>query len=233
MRGAPALREEEVGRYTVELHFDDEPINPRDDREPLGHMVCWHGRYDLGDKHDWKTPADFENWYQAQSQPKVRLPLYLYDHSGLTMNTHGFSCPWDSGQVGYIYATWAALESEYGAPWDFEKEKLALTVLEHEVEDYDRYLRGEYYGYVVVDTKTGAAVHSCWGFDDEDYCWEEGLASANSVLDLDPRKIEDEDAVAEIHKVMDGKEWTPDTLDYIADVIRLTGRDIRDCNEVI
>ena len=30
----------------------------------------------------------------------VFLPLYLFDHSGITMNTSGFSCPWDSGQVG-------------------------------------------------------------------------------------------------------------------------------------
>ena len=30
----------------------------------------------------------------------VILPLYLHDHSGLTMNTSGFHCPWDSGQVG-------------------------------------------------------------------------------------------------------------------------------------
>ena len=26
-------------------------------------------------------------------------PLYLYDHGGITMNTTGFSCSWDSGQV--------------------------------------------------------------------------------------------------------------------------------------
>ena len=39
-----------------------------------------------------------------QSGKFVILSLYLYDHSGITMNTTGFSCPWDSGQVGWIYA---------------------------------------------------------------------------------------------------------------------------------
>jgi len=34
----------------------------------------------------------------------VILPLYLYDHGGITMSTGAFSCPWDSGQVGWIYA---------------------------------------------------------------------------------------------------------------------------------
>jgi hypothetical protein len=32
----------------------------------------------------------------------VVLPVYIYDHSGITLNTTGFSCPWDSGQVGWI-----------------------------------------------------------------------------------------------------------------------------------
>ena len=44
----------------------------------------------------------------------VLLPLYLYDHSGITMNTGGFSCPWDSGQVGWIFADGNAIRREYG-----------------------------------------------------------------------------------------------------------------------
>ena len=44
----------------------------------------------------------------------VALPLYLYDHSGITMNTSGFSCPWDSGQVGWIYCTKKRFREETG-----------------------------------------------------------------------------------------------------------------------
>lgn len=35
----------------------------------------------------------------------VILPVYLYDHSYLSISTTKFSCQWDSGQVGWIYAT--------------------------------------------------------------------------------------------------------------------------------
>ena len=49
-----------------------------------------------------------------QSGKFVILPLYLYDHSGITMNTTGFSCPWDSGQVGWIYADADCIKKEYG-----------------------------------------------------------------------------------------------------------------------
>lgn len=35
----------------------------------------------------------------------IVLPVYVYEHSGLALSTGSFSCPWDSGQAGYIFAT--------------------------------------------------------------------------------------------------------------------------------
>jgi hypothetical protein len=47
------------GRYTLKIVIDEDPPNPREDRDNLGRMVCWHKRYSLGDKHDYKEPEDF------------------------------------------------------------------------------------------------------------------------------------------------------------------------------
>ena len=44
----------------------------------------------------------------------VILPLYLYDHGEITMSTGRFSCPWDSGQVGWIYCTKERFIAETG-----------------------------------------------------------------------------------------------------------------------
>jgi hypothetical protein len=38
----------------------------------------------------------------------------------------------------------------------------------------------------------------------------------------------DRDAIDAIHEVLDGTEWSIDMLDTIADVIRLTGRTLRE-----
>jgi hypothetical protein len=43
--------------------------------------------------------------------------------------------------------------------------------------------------------------------------------------------LTNEAAMAEIHELLDRKEWSPDTLDEIANIVRRTGREIRDCNE--
>ena len=48
----------DVGNITGTLYFDPEPTSPREG-DNLGTMVCWHSRYNLGDKHDHANPTDF------------------------------------------------------------------------------------------------------------------------------------------------------------------------------
>ena len=96
------------------------------------------------------------------------LPLYLYDHSGITMNTTGFSCRWDSGKVGYIYAAKDSLEDP-----SVELEKVLIS----EVEVYDQYLTGDVWGYVIED-ESGCELDSCWGHYGYDYCTEEAKSQA-------------------------------------------------------
>lgn len=69
----------------------------------------------------------------------IVLPLYLYDHSGITMSTGRFSCPWDSGRVGFIYVTRKDCEAA-GRVWDQENVEASL---EDEVKVYDAYLTGD------------------------------------------------------------------------------------------
>jgi len=130
-------------------------------------MLCKYGRYDLGDKHSYELK--YLRQIEANKEGKyIVLPLYLYDHSGITMRTTPFSCPWDSGQVGVIFVEKNKVREEYG--WKVitakRKEKI-LERLKGEVETYDQYLRGEVYGFrKLVD---GEEVDSCWGFYGSDH----------------------------------------------------------------
>ncbi len=93
----------------------------------------------------------------------VILPLFLLDHSGLAMRTTDFNDPWDSGQVGWIYASHQDILASYNAdeitPAMLETAEAALR---GEVEVYDAYLRGECYGFELY--KNGELTDSCWGF---------------------------------------------------------------------
>ena len=101
------------------------------------------------------------------------LPLYLYDHSGITMSTGSFSCPWDSGRVGMIYISKAKAAQE-----GWKTPEQAYEAMRAEVEEYDHYLTGQCYGYVVEDAD-GDRNDSCWGFlGDIKYVRDEMRAAA-------------------------------------------------------
>ncbi len=45
--------------YLLQVMYDTEPLNPREDYDNFGHMMCWHRRYNLGDENRFEDPNDF------------------------------------------------------------------------------------------------------------------------------------------------------------------------------
>lgn len=151
-------------RYQITIDTDENPSSPRE-WDNLGIMACSHRNYNLGDMDVCSSKkireditellnfAKYETWEEVEKYAKeelgalVVLPLYLYDHSGITMKTTPlFSRDWDSGQVGIIYTTKAQCD-KLGTPTD-DLEQLK-KYLEGEVKTYDQYLTGEVYFYEV------------------------------------------------------------------------------------
>lgn len=163
--------EETYRGLTIKIEQDVDPESPRE-WDNVGTMVCFHGRYTLGDKHEFSSPTEFLEWWEENGEDGVLLPLYLYDHSGITISTSPFSCPWDSGQVGWIYATKETLDKE---TFDIDH---ATKYLIGEVETYDQYLTGQVYGYEVED-EDGNFLASCWGFYGEEDAIQEARADAD------------------------------------------------------
>ena len=104
---------------TKELRIvqDGDVESPRTSCDNLGTMICFHNRYNLGDKHEYSS-SSFNNWNELKEQIKkdhdiaVILPLYLYDHSGITISTEPFSCNWDSGQIGWAFVSKETVRKE-------------------------------------------------------------------------------------------------------------------------
>jgi hypothetical protein len=165
--------------YTVEIHQDEDPLNPRTEFDNLGTMTGFHRNYTIGDKHSFKSPTEVEAHIKATKA--VCLPVYLFDHSGLTVRTTPFSCPWDSGQVGYIFIEREKILKEYGAKrLTSALRKKVEEILRSEVETFDQYLTGAVYGYVVK--KNDKTEESCWGFfGDIEYVLQEAKDMAEGL----------------------------------------------------
>jgi hypothetical protein len=153
----------EVEGLTVRIITDPDPMNPRKEYDNAAHMVCFHRRYDLGDKHNMSAEEAKEFVERIKKQGAAVLNLYLYDHSGITMRTSPFSCPWDSGQVGFIYMERKDILNNWGVKRMTKKLFMqAVQLMEGEVETYDQYLTGDVYGFVIEDAD-GEELDSCWG----------------------------------------------------------------------
>lgn len=151
----------------LKIYRDECPDDPRS-WDNLGTMICFHRRYNLGDRHNFRNPNEFQEWVKKVGRNNiVMLPLYIYDHGGITMRTVPFNDPWDSGQVGWIYVTKSRLRREYGVRRVTRRVvERAKDALRWEVEEYNTYLRGDVYGFTVYECGPDRweKVCSCGGF---------------------------------------------------------------------
>ena len=156
----------EIKRKGITLKVNQDysyPTNPRND-DNMGNMICFHSRLSLGDEHDFCDYQEFKEWLEEMKDDiAVILPLYLLDHSGLSISTTDFNDRWDSGQVGFIFCT-KQVAKNFGC---VDEEDIKSS-LEQEVALYDEYLRGypNYYYFCVRDEDDNI-VDSCSGFRGE------------------------------------------------------------------
>lgn len=191
--------------YNIQVKRDEDPISPRD-WDNLGVMVFLHSRYSLGDKHDYNANS-FSGWDELEKElvkeedVVVILPVYMFDHSGITI-----SCSrerfrvcdpqgWDHGQIGFIFARRTDVRNEYSKK-RISKQilKKVEDVLVSEVNTYDQYLTGDVWGYVIEDDD-GNHIDSCWGFFGYDYCKQE----AASVVEYMEKR--DKENAAELKRI--------------------------------
>jgi hypothetical protein len=158
-----AIRSIDNATRRITVSIDEDPFNPRED-ENLGITAFFHKRYNIGDTiHNGEDPKEVQKWVTTSDEIFVWLPVYIYDHSGITISTHPFPCPWDSGLLGYIYATKERVLKAYGNLSEDTKE-LVKNVLIEEVNAIDRYLNYTY--YCVFVEENGEVVDQCCGLED-------------------------------------------------------------------
>ena len=151
----------------IRVSFDDDPaLNPRLD-DCFGTIVDKVSRYELGDAGSYIEKSDL-----VEGKDCV-LPLYIYDHSGITISTTPFGCQWDSGLIGYVYVTEDRIKEEFGVEEvSTDLRKQAMKILRSEVEIYDKFIRGEMYWY-------DSDISSCGGYFD----MESMIDDAKSEID--------------------------------------------------
>jgi hypothetical protein len=152
----------EYNGLKIRVYQDEDPTPPSewDCPENGAFLVADHRDFAIGDVH-WEP--DSETW--------VRFPLYAYVHSGVALSMSPFRCPWDSGQVGWVWI------NTRDCP---EPETSAQGIL----DSWNMYLSGQVYCYTIEEE--GEVVGSLSGIYDDDpiggYTLEEAKQEADYLL---------------------------------------------------
>jgi hypothetical protein len=188
-------------KHTIQISHDDFSMHPRTDFDNLGSMVMFHNRYNLPNegsynKNDFNSWAELEKDIIRKEDIAVIIPVYMYEHSGVVLNTNGFSCPWDSGQVGFIFISKAKARTE--CSWKqitkTRRERLEKHLI-GEVEVYSQYLNGDVYGYTVLNEEgeeIEAVDGSSWGYFGCDHEKSGLIGEAKSVINWEIKRIKED-----------------------------------------
>ena len=163
---------------------------------------------------DGEREASPLEYLQKEHGARVVLPLFVYDHSGITMRTGanlltgadnmvsrnrfvGDAAGWDTSTVGFIFDT-AETRKECGFD---EQHTITDEGIEEQLDDevryYAAYLEGQVFGYEVVDGE-GEVLDACWGFLEPEVCKDDAYVKveARSAAEYCAEQIVDEKAEA-------------------------------------
>jgi len=161
----------EKGIYVLHIMHDYDAQNPRH-WDNLGEFVMNHSRYSYGDRN-YTNSNKYAEYVEGIPEDAVVLKVYMFDHSGLIFSTSPFGCPWDSGQVGLIWADRKkALDWFNETEWTDEFKERVLEILKGEIKELSLYAEGNNYGFClhkVTDCEhcgheSEETIESCWGF---------------------------------------------------------------------
>lgn len=158
-------------KYRAKLYCDDTGLGMDDllGDTPIELIQLKEGRYTLSatslKKSDlWRAISDMVeeactssallNLMQTRLKGWLWLPVYAYVHSGVSLNTGGFSDPWDSTMSGFVGIS----EDEARKMWGWKlltkkRRERIYKALEAHVEEVSKILNGEVYEYIIEEIK--------------------------------------------------------------------------------
>jgi len=190
------------------IYQDEDPKSPRE-WDNLGKIATVHlSRYSFADKGEASLPDYLvggvlnshprgwdavEQYLRRERGAAIILPVFMYDHGVQSISTRSFlgraqHAEWDSGQIGFIYATRAAILKEYSVTRITAGTKAkVIKVLEGEIETFNQYISGDVFGYQIVKPcptcgqENSDVLDSCWGFYGLDYARKEATSALEAA----------------------------------------------------
>jgi len=186
---------EQYKGYTIKIEYDQDAPNPRKEFDNMGTVVTWVRGYTLGDGQPRMDKYDyFAEVIRGSTGGNGRMynsywyPLYeCGGGSDIRICIGDWMGHYDDSQIGWIYVPKSVVRKEYGIKHVKENHQLKVQgVLKGEVEEYNAYLSGEVYGWVVEGWSgedPNYMFDSVWGYYDYDFCLSEARDYVDSLVE--------------------------------------------------
>lgn len=124
-------------------------VNPRI-RENLGTLVSWCAAAP-GDR---RPKASMRDWYYATTrQRSICAYVPIAPRNMVGSRTHSWLGFEENAQIGWVYCTWSAARRWCKKGSDYEIQQRAERALATEARDYEAYIDGDIYRYMVFADK--------------------------------------------------------------------------------
>lgn len=188
----------EVQRYSPEEYIRSLVYDFAEDSKQYKEWKNFKDGFTEGIRKDMDVNAwledntTMEDLWELFSTKYVYLPIYAYEHGGITIRSGSFSDPWDSGQLGFIYVSKEKALKEFSQKkWSKKLEEKVIRILDGEIETYDQYLTGDVHGYMIYrpeDEDCEESVDSCWGFYGSKYAMKEAKSLVDWHIENDKKQ---------------------------------------------
>jgi hypothetical protein len=158
---------EEKNGFKIQATPDLDPDNPIEHDELVRLVYRGTARYLLGNEPFYPNKQYESGEQQCREkygEAFIVKPVYAYIHSGTALAFSPFSCPWDSGQSGFVWISKKAARENFGVKRLTSKHREILeNMLPGWLRAFEAYLNGDVYGFRVVNPE-GTETESCWGY---------------------------------------------------------------------
>ena len=131
-------------------------------------IATWHRRYciDVDGREEFGDKSDFKEW--AKENRVFYKHVFMMDHGLQYISTSPYSCPWDSGHVGFVYVTRDILNGWCGDNWKRISKKRKASILDQltsHVKYVSAWMEGQVFGYELEESieEYEKVIDSCWG----------------------------------------------------------------------
>ena len=183
------------GKQVLKIFVDSGSDGFGNPRENTNLTTLYINYEKYGDPHEFDDYQDEEERLAIIEKIAVfKLPIFMLKHSGVKISTTSFNDKFDSGLAGIAYITKESLK-EYGMEGANDSE--LKKRIDDEVEEYNTYLDGEVYNYILYENKVCELGHNHLTEIDSSngYLGDEGIKEilstneATDWLDQAPSKV--------------------------------------------